>query len=509
MSFLSSRVPSFRSGLVKAIFASLFFIIGGLSMSLWQTIIEMKEDANVRLLHARTMLDNALDSAYQGAIAAKDTLDKPCDQVSGMLDKLALAPDIRSISLVQGDTVYCNSFFGTIRVRTDINSYTGGRLKLMNGDLVTPDKPFIILREPVGKNSILVLLDGHYPLYILQMLSDNSPLSLAVGQYQWSHAQPFADKPYPSASPNHIEVASTRYPFRIITQYSNEQYVTGLWQHGKVSVICFLVLGILLGWLMFRLTTRTSSPLREMELALSQQEFIPFIQPVVSGTDGSLTGCEVLMRWQHPELGMIPPDRFIPMAEASGLIIPMTRLLMAQVREQFAPLVQQLPQGFHFGINISACHCRDMGLVQDCREFIEVFNDNPIKLVLELTERELLIADEVSDRLFAELRELGVFIGIDDFGTGHSSLTYLQQFRVDFLKIDQSFVGMIGSDALSGHIVDSVIDLATRLDLMTVAEGVETEAQAAYLRDRKVDFQQGYFHGRPMPMTEFAKLLVS
>ena len=204
---------------------------------------------------------------------------------------------------------------------------------------------------------------------------------------------------------------------------------------------------------------------------------------------------------------MISPDRFIPLAEDSGLIVPMTRLLMAQVREAFAPLADQLPRGFHFGFNISASHCKDLSLLDDCRDFIGAFRGNPIKLVLELTERELIVADETTDRLFAELHQLGVFIAIDDFGTGHSSLTYLQAFQVDFLKIDKSFVGMIGSDALSSHIVENVIDLATRLGLLLVAEGVENQVQADYLKERQVSFLQGYFYGRPMPMTAFASLL--
>ncbi|AZU49535.1 diguanylate phosphodiesterase [Aeromonas hydrophila] len=227
----------------------------------------------------------------------------------------------------------------------------------------------------------------------------------------------------------------------------------------------------------------------------------------MTGDDAHWSGCEVLMRWQHPRQGLISPDRFIPLAEDSGLIVPMTRLLMEQVREQFAGRVHSLPRGFHFGFNISASHCKDMSLLEDCRDFINAFRENPIKLVLELTERELIVADETTDRLFAELHQLGVFIAIDDFGTGHSSLTYLQQFQVDFLKIDQSFVGMIGSDALSSHIVENVIDLATRLGLLLVAEGVENEVQAAYLRARQVNFLQGYLYGRPMPMKEFAGLL--
>lgn len=123
----------------------------------------------------------------------------------------------------------------------------------------------------------------------------------------------------------------------------------------------------------------------------------------------------------------------------------------------------------------------------DCKAFLDAFKDNPVDLGLELTERELLVADETTAQMFAELRKLGVLISIDDFGTGHSSLTYLQQFQVDALKIDRSFVEMIGTDALSSHIVENVIDLAKRLELILIAEGVEKQSQADYLRARHVD----------------------
>ena len=128
------------------------------------------------------------------------------------------------------------------------------------------------------------------------------------------------------------------------------------------------------------------------------------------------------------------------------------------------------------------------------------FPPGHITLVLELTERELIESSEVTDRLFDELHALGVKIAIDDFGTGHSSLAYLRKFQVDCLKIDQSFVARIGIDTLSGHILDSIVELSAKLDLDIVAEGVETPEQRDYLAARGVDYLQGYLIGRPMPL---------
>ncbi|MNE54726.1 Cyclic di-GMP phosphodiesterase YahA [compost metagenome] len=181
----------------------------------------------------------------------------------------------------------------------------------------------------------------------------------------------------------------------------------------------------------------------------------------------------------------------------------MTRSLMRQTAALLAPHTQHLNELFHIGINITANHCQDLALVDDCREFLAAFSPGSVALILELTERELIVPSPVTLQLFEQLHELGVKIAIDDFGTGHSSLGYLRQFNVDFLKIDQSFVAMIGADALSGHILESIIELSGKLDLGIVAEGVETLQQSDYLARHGVNFLQGYLYGRPMPAADF------
>jgi EAL domain-containing protein (putative c-di-GMP-specific phosphodiesterase class I) len=185
----------------------------------------------------------------------------------------------------------------------------------------------------------------------------------------------------------------------------------------------------------------------------------------------------------------------------------MTRSLMQQTAALLAPLSPSFTEPFHIGINITASHCKNLDLVEDCREFIKAFDPGSINLVLELTERELIEPTAMTHQLFEQLHGLGVMIAIDDFGTGHSSLGYLRQFNVDFLKIDQSFVAMIGVDALSRHILDTIIELSAKLDLGIVAEGVETLEQSDYLTAHGVNFLQGYLFGRPMPGAEFINAL--
>ena len=262
---------------------------------------------------------------------------------------------------------------------------------------------------------------------------------------------------------------------------------------------------IVFGVVTYHLVGQVNTPVAYLREALRRHQFIPYIQPVVSGQDERLVGCEILMRWRHPQVGLIPPNNFIPLAEDSGLIVPMTRDMMQQVSDYFAPRCRSLPAGFHFGFNISASHFNDLSLVEECRRFIAAFQENPIQLVLELTERQRVPDGELTERIFDELHALGVLLALDDFGTGHSSLAYLQRYQFDILKIDQSFVQMIGSDALSEHIVDTVITLAKRLNMVTLAEGVESALQLQHLRAYHLDFLQGYWFGRPSSLTDFTQ----
>ncbi|MFQ2094480.1 EAL domain-containing protein [Aeromonas taiwanensis] len=502
------RVRQFYIRLLCALLAGLLPMVLGAVIVVWQTTTGVRQDAMARLDHAILMFDRTLDNARLAASALGSSLDKPClEVVQGLRDQVATVPDVRSVNLARGETIYCTSLYGPVSGSFQLGDYTDGMLDLMKGNPVTPNRPLIVYRQGVGEFSVLVGVDGYYLLNILDMLSRTSPLGLVVGKEMLLRESRLTDRLIPPDSPGYLELASSKYPFKVVTTVSTNEFGTHIWDYSRVGIIAYPLVGLLMGLATFWLMGRAASPLQEFRRALEKQEFIPYLQPVVTGEEGTWSGCEVLMRWQHPRHGLISPDRFIPMAEECGLIVPMTRSLMKQVREAFSPQARTLPKGFHFGFNISASHCRDLSLVEDCRDFINAFRDNPVKLVLELTERELIVADETTDRLFAELHALGVFIAIDDFGTGHSSLAYLQAFQVDFLKIDQSFVGMIGSDALSSHIVENVIDLATRLGLQLVAEGVENQVQADYLHARRVTFQQGYLYGRPMPMTAFASLL--
>lgn len=507
MPFRRFRLNKLLSRLGFSCMVLLLFLLLGAVVIYAQTKANMHQDAEAKLLQARARFDQIFNNLQHAAIQVETGLGKPCVQVvQNLRDQVVMIPDVRSVSLAKDSTIYCSSIYGPLATPFDLDVFVNGQLELMSGNDVTPDRALMVYRLERGDYSILVAVDGYYLRSILNLLSSNVELQLRVGN-TWMDAAGMVHSGRPPNGDEPLYLASEKYAYSLSTTLSHQQYLDYAWQYSRGSLIFFILMSVGSATLVFWLSGRAASPTLVLKHALENNEFIPYMQPIVSGKDQCWVGCEVLMRWQHLGHGLIQPNQFIPLAEDSELIVPMTRSIMRQVSEKFAPYVNQLPEGFHFGFNISANHCRDLSLVDDCRNFIEAFGGNKINITLELTERKLIVADETTDRLFAELHALGVFIAIDDFGTGHSSLTYLQKFKVDFIKIDQSFVGMIGSDALSSHIVGNVIDLATRLGLQTIAEGVENDTQMRYLQAHKVDYLQGYMYGRPMPMNEFAKYM--
>lgn len=410
---------------------------------------------------------------------------------------VASTPDVRSVSIEHNGTMLCSSVYGHREQLVNMQPYAEGQLSLQANNLLSPDQSVLIYRRNVGEYSVLVGINGHDLSYVLGLLGG---IRLQVGGLTLD-AEERIRKAGGWVEGQRLSVASTRYAYRVNDIINAAIFRTYMLEHALLEGTLALVLSVFFGVACFR---RTKSGLHhELSRALDAGEFVAYLQPMMNREGTQVTGCEVLVRWMHPELGLIRPDRFIPLAEDSGLIVPMTRELMRQVGEAMGPRAAALPPHFHFSFNIAASHCHDLSLIEDCRSFLAAFSANPVNLVLELTERELIVPDETTIQLFDELDRMGVSVAIDDFGTGHSSLVYLQQFKVDFLKIDQSFVARIGSDALSRHIVDNVVDLASRLDLSLVAEGVETPEQAEYLMARGVDFQQGYLYGCPVPLADF------
>jgi len=480
----------------------------GLGILYWQAERDLAANAQDTAEQALAQFDLMLDNVAESANALLPLAGQPCaDATLALREQVTRRPFVRSTNLALDDHLYCSSLFGEFSEPINPGDYVDGHLWLMDGNPVTPGHALLVYRAFDDDQTALATLDGYHLANALRMIGRDQPVLLQVGNSWLAPDGQVHDAPVPAfpVAPTHLD--SSRYPLSVSTGYPADEPWRWVSAQYPLLLALLVLLGVLAGGLCRWLLNRPQSHRAEIARALEADEFLPYYQPVVRSLTGRWSGAEVLMRWQHPREGLVPPDLFIPFAEHSGQIVPMTRRLMRQVAEDLRPHADLLEDDFHLGINISAEHCQDLALLDDCRDFLQGFPPGRITLVLELTERELIRPSAVTHQLFEALHNLGVMIAIDDFGTGHSSLAYLREFKVDYLKIDQSFVATIGKDALSGHIVDSIIELSGKLDLGIVAEGVEDEVQREYLVQRRVEFLQGYLFGRPMPIDAFLQTL--
>lgn len=245
---------------------------------------------------------------------------------------------------------------------------------------------------------------------------------------------------------------------------------------------------------------QTEVGLRE---ALRLQEFELYYQPQIDQL-GDVIGAEVLLRWIHPERGLIPPLQFIPLAEENGLILPIGKWVLETACRQISVWAQdEATRDLRLAVNVSARQFRQADFVRQMHEILASTAIDPTRLKLELTESILL--DDISDSIakMHALKELGISFAMDDFGTGYSSLAYLTQLPLDQLKIDQSFVQHIGTKSSDAAIIQTIIGMANNLGMEVIAEGVETQAQRDFLEWNGCKLYQGYLFSKPLPLAEF------
>lgn len=238
----------------------------------------------------------------------------------------------------------------------------------------------------------------------------------------------------------------------------------------------------------------------DLRRAIEREEFLVYYQPIVALTTGRVAGFEALVRWKHPEQGMISPAEFIPLAEETGLIIPIGLLVLRKACQQLGEWQRQFPQHspLSMSVNLSSRQFSQAGVIEAINQILQETGVSPASLKLEITETAIMENTESAMERLSQLKTMGVQLSVDDFGTGYSSLGYLYRFPMDILKIDRSFISRVDTDGEKLELVRTIITLAWNLGMEVIAEGVETTTQLAQLKMLKCEYGQGYLFAKPL-----------
>ena len=485
-------------------------ILLGLPLAIWaahNALDALSREHNREVIER---VDAIFEDADQAMASAVGLLGDECQQIIDELRRRAAETTfVRSMQLLDDRNVYCWTVAGPVANTPSARSFVDGRLGLFVSNIVSPGKAVLGVRLASGQRSIVSYIDELHVSRLLELGEFSEHSVLSIGS-KWIDARGELHESEFSPPPaGFVATSSEKYPYSIKTGFAADAAWTYLWSRFWPFLALIACLGAAAGYGTHRLLMQARCLRAELARGLKNGELLPFYQPLASGDATKWIGVEILVRWQHPLEGLISPHVFIPFMERTDLIVPMTAHLMERVADELSPVVDRLPKPFHVGVNISMAHLAAPQFVDDCRRFLARFPPSSIVLFLELTEREEIVATEdVLERL-QQLRAIGVRLAIDDFGVGYSSLKSLMEFETDMLKIDQTFVTGVPANSRARQILDSIVDIAKKLKMDTVAEGIENQSEFDYLKTRGVNVLQGYFFARPMQVKDLLAVLAS
>ncbi len=459
--------------------------------------------------------------AIHTTLANAGASSEPCSAENiRLMERLNIrSRQTQSIAYIQDNVLRCSAY-GVEHIELPAPTFTtplGTRVWTEHEFPQLPGTRFLIL-APKGTGHAALLL----PQNFLDVFTDDPHIS--IGLYSLSAQQIIANRG--AFEPQWLQRLGTARQVQFI---DNDHFVVvhrsdrfefasyavqpvanvheGLFRTARVLVPIGILAGVLLALAVFHLARQQFSLPATIRMAIRRREFVLYYRPVVALQTGLWVGAEALIRWHRPTGETIPPDGFIRAAEENGLIQDLTFLVMEMVGHDAGQIFKERPD-FHLAINLSAADLESPATIQGLAKLLRDTGARPGSLLVEATERGFMKAD-VASTILHEIRHMGIGVAIDDFGTGYSSLSYLETFELDFLKIDKSFVNTVGRDAATSQVVPHIIEMAKSLKLTMIAEGVETEAQAQYLRQHGVQLAQGWLFARPMPLAELVKKLAA
>ena len=477
-----------------------------------QQDIQLEELATLALRRSEAAID------YGAEVLAElhDRHGQACDPATLQAVRLEVyrggaIKDIRMLS--PAGSVICSAFSETLEFdvgavdRSDMTPSGDGTILLYPKELFFGHS-LGMRREFGGEGGIDVILGvGGSALDVLPVpLRDHGDVLLRMRDGSRIASANESQREHAAWGVREIALASERYPVDAVVRV--EKAALSSWNDELYLpfVACAALIGAVFGGLLMRPAFRPETPLSQIDRALAAEEFEPFFQPVFDIRAGTIAGAEVLVRWIRPDGSVLSPARFIDLAEQSGRVRPMTWQIMEKALLRAAPVLAERPD-FYLSFNVVPDHFVSAGFAERLGAVVRAAGAKPHNIGIEITERQGFEDADRAREAVAVLRRQGYRVLIDDVGIGHSGLSQIQMLGADTIKIDKFFVDSISLDTSSNIVVEMLVRLARDKKMTIVAEGIETEAQAAALAACGVGYGQGYLAARPAGWDEFSRAM--
>ncbi|MCS6125540.1 EAL domain-containing protein [Shewanella baltica] len=484
-----------------AFFTTFIFLICGSIVIIANGIYSIKNENQSILNTAVAEIDSILYSSQNTIYDTMPLVGLSCDDLKQKLIGIIVKkPSFESINISKSSEIICSTYDRLIHTTNIDASYPNNELILVKSKVINSGGAIGVIKESFNNYEVSVGIDVSAFFSSLYLINPDIDFKVeALGK--WTDR---SGDIYSSYYENNLSSKSSKYNYKVSTYISLNNYLSGIMLGYGWHFILLIFIAVFVWYFSYKKSAEKVMALL-MKNSLEKKHFKPYAQPIMN-SKGELKGLEILIRWEHKKYGIIPPDMFIPLAEKTGLIIPMTRQLITDTIQNLEYSYCHFPKDFHIGVNICTQHCKlinQISLLASCQEFMDSQISKQAYLTLELTERGLIDDIDEAKILFERLQHMGIKLAVDDFGTGNASLSILSNLDFDFIKIDKSFIDLIDVNTENSPIVDNVIDLAKRLNSGLIAEGVEKQVQIDYLKIKGVDYIQGYYYGKPIQLKLF------
>lgn len=480
---------------IVSIFCVIAIILAGGALG-WYRVFNTDKRMNIQVAHrALHGIEVLLDEAKGTANQARFLLSEDCSpRTRAALESIALnTRHIRLINLYRNDVLHCSSFSDFSFINQSYNPYIEGNISILEKNKISPDENIFVLQSTYPEGMVTTSISTAWFSEKMAFLNKQNNIKMKL-----------KNKEFPLIGHAHligksINLESRKYPFSIVFSIDENISFSRLLKESWLSLLLSTLLALMTGGWLWRYWLRGPGVYENLSDAITNGEIVPWYQPIVFSGTGEVYGVEVLARWITASGEMISPDSFIPLAEQSGLIVPLTQRLMKQASKDLPTKIPGRQVPLHVSFNITTACLQDPNFLEECIRFIRAFPEGSLHLTVEILEREPFehIA-ELKEKLFI-LQANNIKIALDDFGTGYSNLNYLNELPIEIIKIDKLFIQGLTNKESSTKLIDAVISMAKSMDMKVIVEGIETEFQTNYLRSCQVDYFQGYYFYKPVP----------